>query len=166
MRRLIIAFATLLPSISMAAAPFCAVTSSGAQCFYYDLGACRQAISGIGGQCVANPAALPPIPVQNSGSQIAPLAPSAQPQLIHYDMAEAARKGAAAGMARRHAEEEHQARMSLLQAQTNAASAPAASDKQPSGYYTVNYDCTAGDGSRYKSKLPIPGCVVISIDFD
>lgn len=39
-------------------APFCAVTAMSAQCHFYSTSACWQAIQGLDGQCVANPAAI------------------------------------------------------------------------------------------------------------
>lgn len=50
---LAIALACLLPA-SVVAAPFCVVTGSGTNCFYYDAQSCRQA-AGTTGACVVNP---------------------------------------------------------------------------------------------------------------
>lgn len=41
-------------SVLATAAPFCAVTGSGTNCWYYDAQSCRQA-AGTGGACVVNP---------------------------------------------------------------------------------------------------------------
>ncbi len=43
----------LLPSVTVAA-PFCAVTAAGTNCWYYDAQSCRQA-AGPSGACVVNP---------------------------------------------------------------------------------------------------------------
>ena len=47
-----------LPTL-VAAAPFCAVTGVGTNCWYYDVQSCRQA-AGPGGACVANPDVVRP----------------------------------------------------------------------------------------------------------
>lgn len=51
---LAIAASALLFASSALAAPFCVVSSSGQQCFYYDYPSCQQAAETARGACVAN----------------------------------------------------------------------------------------------------------------
>lgn len=51
-RILVIVSACSIP-VTAVAAPFCAVTAAGANCFYYDVQSCRQA-AGTAGACVVN----------------------------------------------------------------------------------------------------------------
>lgn len=140
----------VLPAAASAQAPFCVVTGGGENCSYIDANVCRQVAASSNGMCVAR----------------AELRSQQQPQLLLPNAVDSYQRGAEFGQRQRIEREEHEARMRLLNAQAEAAKAPAPNMKQPSGYYTVNYDCTATDGSHYKSKMPIPGCVVVSIDFD
>jgi len=52
-RTLIASLLLFFPAVVFAA-PFCAVTGAGTNCWYYDVQSCRQA-AGPGGACVANP---------------------------------------------------------------------------------------------------------------
>ncbi|MBT5083765.1 MAG: DUF3551 domain-containing protein [Rhodospirillaceae bacterium] len=45
---------SLMVPAALKAAPFCAVTSAGTQCYYFSMNACRQAVSAIGGACIIN----------------------------------------------------------------------------------------------------------------
>lgn len=115
----------LLAAGTASAGQFCAVTAMGVQCDYHSLSACQQFIRGMDGQCVVNPQALqttapPPQPVYRPSAP-----PSAQPGRVSGGLTfpEAFERGAEAGRRARMEREEHQARMALLQAQTEAARA-------------------------------------------
>ena len=90
----------LLPAL-VAAAPFCAVTGSGTNCWYYEVQSCRQA-AGPGGACVANPDEVRP----STGSR-----PRQQPEFIQSNPAiESYQRGIQEGDRRRAEEQEWQLR--------------------------------------------------------
>ena len=143
------------PLSAFAAAPFCAVTSAGAQCVYYDLGACRSALQGVGGQCVTNPAALPPPAA----------APVIEPMQIRRAPLPTSNTSVLDGMA--HVSQAGEIGAAQRVGPDAPAPRPKANDdRQPAGWYKVNYDCPNKDGSTYRSQFPVPGCVVVSLDFD
>lgn len=106
---------------------FCAVTGSGANCSFPDAASCYQHIQGVGGQCVPNPQAIsqPPMPADaTSRSQVYDVNAAVQKP----DYVGAAQQGIAFGQQQRMQREEHEARMALLRAETEAAKAQAPQD--------------------------------------
>lgn len=169
----VVASVLLLASMSAWAqqAPFCAVTASGSQCSYYSLSACQQAVQGMDGACAANVA-------QQPQSQIVPVARPPQ----FYDSARAIQqpdvvgsfqRGQEQAMRLRQAQEEHDARVRLLDAQAAAltpppvqqpiASAPVAPNVIRSNNYSVVYQCHDASGQTIYATTPAIGCVVIAV---
>lgn len=148
-------------------APFCHVSNTGfASCFYWSLDACRQATASLGGMCSAN-AQSPPRAQQRQ---------YAQPTQIQMpDIAGSFQRGQAFGAEQRRLKEEHEAKMRLIEAQTQAIQSqqqqrfwqqpqqPAAEAQETptqGEYYRAIYKC--GDSPTY-TPIPAPGCVVISV---
>jgi len=151
--------ALLLASGGVSASNYCALTALGPNCSFYDLASCQMHLQGVGGQCVANPQALsqsvPPPPAPVVQYQPAPI-------LQHPDIAGAAMRGYQQGQQLRLAQEEHAARMRLLEAQTYAAQQPqpipqAAAPADPQ--YLVFYRCPGAE-PEYTS-VPAVGCIVV-----
>lgn len=127
--------AVVVPLAAQAQAPFCAVTSMGAQCHYWSVDACYQALRGVGGQCVANPAALP----QSTPGPAAPSPLPTPPQISGPNVFESFQRGAALGRAMR---------------QPQPYSPPS----------EVVYACqSASDGTWYRTTQPEVGCVVAEV---
>lgn len=153
----------LTASFAASAGKFCAVTSMGVDCSHGTLASCQQFLGGIGGQCVVNPAALPPaaqpsqIPAPLPREPQALIAPA--PRNSIYESFERGRRAA-------DEDRERKARIDLLEAQTRAIEserartsfdweglakqAPAIMGKRPV------YSC---EGQT--SEVPAIGCVVI-----
>lgn len=169
----VVASALLLASMSAWAqqAPFCAVTPSGSQCSYYSLSACQQAVQGMDGACAANVA---PQPQSQIGSVARP------PQF--YDSARAIQqpdvigsfqRGQEQAMRLRQAQEEHDARLRLLDAQAAAltpppvqqpiASEPVSPAAVRSNNYSVLYRCQDTGEQIVLTMTPAKGCVVIAV---
>lgn len=101
----------LASSAALAQAPFCVVTGGGENCSYVDANVCRQVAASSNGMCV-------------------PRSTQPQPQLQFPDIAGSYQRGAEAGQRMRIEREEHEAKMRLLEAQTEAAKSRVA-DAQP-----------------------------------
>ena len=174
MKRMLASLACALFAGNAVASQFCSVTSGGTNCNHISLDGCYQALRGMGGgQCVVNPQALPqpaasspvytPVPVE------AWKPPEQKPQGSFY---EAGQRGADAGIRQRQQREEHEARMALLKAQTEAAQVRSGQTPKPEetfdwgalknsveaqqGIRQVVYSCN-GQQTTY----PSIGCVVI-----
>lgn len=173
MKRAAIGLALSLISCSALANQFCAVTSGGANCIFVSLDACYQAIRGMGGgQCVVNPQVLPqpiaPTPIPSP----APVRAWEPPQQRSASFSEAWERGGEAGRRQRQEREEHEARMALLKAQTEAAqlqTAPTSSPKKPFDWDGLTKSVEAAQGRRavvyscegQQTTYPSVGCVVI-----
>jgi hypothetical protein len=143
--------AVVVPLAAQAQAPFCAVTSMGAQCHYWSVEACYQALQGVGGQCVANPAALPSSPP--APSQIAPTQPPPynRPQ---RSFLESFNQGWQLGEQMRQAREREKH-------EEHRYTAP------PPVSPGVVYVCQSeSDGAYYRTTQPHPGCVVAEVPDD
>lgn len=138
----------LLPSLAAAEGRFCVVTNNMQNCWFYDANQCRQAAERQGGMCVLN-----------QGQQ--------QPQLQSPDIAGSMMKGMEAGRRARIEDEEHAARMRLLEAQAKAAT-PALGQTGQTSWEDI---ATAMEASRGKKRIvytcngvegyiPVRGCVV------
>lgn len=147
-------------AVAQVQAPFCLVSNSGfASCFYYSIDACRQAASSMGGMCSANIQPPSPSPYQQ------PVQPV---QIQTPDIAGSFQRGQALGAEQRRFQQEHEAKMRLMDAQTQAAQQPRfwqqpASTPEPATqgeYYRAIYRC--GDSPEY-TPVPAPGCVVVSV---
>ena len=138
--------AITIPAQATGNAPFCVFRTGLQQCFYYSVESCQSAARTLGGMCSPN---------QNQDKQPAAV------QLQHPDFVGAMREGQERGARERRAQEEHAARLRLIEAQTAAVGANARAEPAP----TVTYTCQGSDGKAFTSQLPIIGCVVTAIDF-
>lgn len=123
-RVIVIALWLLLPGAAIAQqAPFCVVSGAGQQCHYYVMQSCQSAARTFQGMCVANqqPATLPASPPPQ------PRQPYQSPgQLYMPDIGGSFADGVERGRRAKQEREEHEARMELLRAQTEAVKASTA----------------------------------------
>lgn len=165
----LVAISAAGPVVAQVQAPFCLVSNNGhASCFYYSLDACRQASSSMGGMCAAN--VQQPIQTIAQPTYQAPI----QQQMVN--IAEAGQRGYEHGLRMRQAREEHEARMRLMEAQTNAVQTQSdsagaeswstAAQMGAAALAPVNgkvlYRCGIEGIATYTTQ-PSPGCVVISV---
>lgn len=154
MRRVILAalVAVACPVAAQNAAPFCLVNQfGGANCFYYNLDACRMAQSTLGGICTANPNAM------QQQNRVQPPSYPAQPQ---KNFAETFAESYERGARIRRERELHQARMRALEAQTEAAQRQSRSLDAPSSSGNILYKCPSDDGAPIYTTSPKVGCEV------
>lgn len=151
--RMLLAIAMLGASSSAAAGQFCAVTSMGAQCTFPTLESCQQALQGVGGQCVVNPAVLPqPAVIANPHL---PSLPPAQPYGARpasnsiYERFEQGRRAA-------REDEERKARIELLKAQTQAVQ-----QRPPSSPFDW---AAAAEQARAMNRRPVFSCNGVTTD--
>lgn len=143
-------------------APFCLVSNSGyPSCFYYSLDACRSAQGSLGGMCTANIQA-------QQGIQAQPIL--TQQTLQHPDIAGSYMRGAQAGQEMRIREQEHRARMEMIEAQRASYSVPApqvavATQVVPStgNEQNVLYRCRLQGGGTYYTSAAIEGCTALQV---
>ncbi len=150
------------PALASGGAPFCVFSSGAAQCFYYDVQSCQRAAQTINGLCGANntPASQPQLiqiqPVQQQQPQVR-ITP-----MMGYDYAmRGVEEGRRRGMEQREAE----ARIALLEAQTEALQQQAIAPQNQAPITTQEgttlYRCPRNDGSLYYASVPQPGCVYL-----
>ena len=115
---------TILLAISPPAlcAPFCVVSGAGTHCMYYNVQNCQRAASTSNGMCVPNQEPATPSPA----FQPQPRVQFQPPPMYMPDIVGSAMSGYERGRRARQENDEHEARMRLIEAQTQAAQASVA----------------------------------------
>jgi hypothetical protein len=147
-----LAFFTISGVAFATGAPFCVFSSGPPQCFYYDVNSCRSAAASLNGMCAPNN--QPQQSQQPSQITVLQQSPTTVPRANIYnnlmDGVEQARKGSE----ERQQREEHEARMRLYEAQTNAALANTQRQAQPQGIELDLNDMTsAGLSNKCRAYL-------------
>ena len=152
-------------------APFCVFSGAGSQCYYYNLQACQSAARTLQGMCAPNQAQAP----QRYGAPVQPVTVQPQQPLQYCDgyiignyctpdpgkkVMEAYNQARKQKMER----EEHEARMALIRAQTQAISAPAQqyapARRDAAGQVRQLYRCVA-NGEPYYNDRDEGGCTYL-----
>jgi hypothetical protein len=145
------------------AAPFCVVSATGRQCYYYTLSECQRAARQVDGGCVANTEAPPSnSPAQSYSPTPAPQYPSAEVTRPYADVAGSFQRGVEASRQRQY-EEERRAleleRMRLENERLRQSSAPAAAPPKPSegsDFWSIMSGSIVSDIIRREGMFPRP----------
>lgn len=138
------------PALATGTAPLCVYSSGTPQCFYYSVDSCQSAARTLGGTCSPNTERG-----DKTRTGLAP-APAETVTLQHPNILRTMQEGQERGARERRAQEEHAARLRLIEAQTAAISA-----SEPT--YIVTYACKDGDGNTFTSRVPFVGCIVTDV---